>query len=84
MRRVLSQEEEQQVLRLARLISDSLDAALIENNVITASQCVPYDQANHYVKESLNDAARNVYMNLHLVRGFGTIHVNLPVNPTGT
>lgn len=62
--RTLRGDEEQEVEKLARVISNSLDDALITTGLIPATECLPYDMLAPRARDAIKIAAKDVYMQL--------------------
>jgi hypothetical protein len=56
-----SGDEAIEIEKLARLISDELDTALIENSLIPAGECLPYDMLSPPARRAIKEAAEAVY-----------------------
>ena len=54
-------DEAIEVEKLARLISDELDAALIDVGLIPAGDCLPYDMLSPDARQAIQQAAARVY-----------------------
>lgn len=50
-----------EVEKLARMISDELDQALIATGIIRADECLPFDALEESGREAIRIAARRIY-----------------------
>lgn len=72
--RILRGDEEIEVERFARVISNALDDALIVTGLVPADQCRPFDMLSKPEQDAIRLAAKNVYLRL-AIRDFNTITV---------
>jgi len=68
-------DEAIEVEKLARLISDELDAALIDVGLIPAGDCLPYDILPPDAQQAIKQAAERVYDQLVYDRSSGILRV---------
>lgn len=66
---------ESEIERLARLMSDELDAALFDAGLIPPDECVPYDRLDAASRGAIQAAARRVYHQLVLDPNVGILRV---------
>lgn len=67
----ISEEKE----KLARLLSDELDSALVEAGLIPVGECVPYDTLAPSAKNAIRAAANRLYAQLVYDTANGVIRI---------